>query len=119
MKSFNFMKSLEISAFIFLNFIAEDIFAQNDQSIQGINAATDKVKDFFEPATKLMYAASAIIGLIGGIKVYSKWNSGDPDTQKVAASWFGACIFLVVVATTLKTFFGLGEATKSSSVIIQ
>lgn len=31
--------------------------------------------------------------------------SGDPDTSKTAASWFGACIFLIVSATVLRSFF--------------
>ena len=55
--------------------------------------------------TKLIYAIGAVVGLIGGIKVYSKWSSGDPDTSKTAASWFGACIFLIVAATILRSFF--------------
>jgi hypothetical protein len=32
-------------------------------------------------------------------------SSGDPDTGKTAASWFGACIFLIVAATILRSFF--------------
>ena len=55
--------------------------------------------------TKLIYAIGAVIGLIGGVKVYSKCSSGDPDTSKTAASWFGACIFLIVAATILRSFF--------------
>jgi len=57
------------------------------------------VTSYFDPGTKLVYAIGAVVGLIGGIKVYSKWSSGDPDTSKTAASWFGACIFLIVAAT--------------------
>ena len=59
---------------------------------------------YFDPATKLIYAAGAIVGLIGAIKVYSKF-SGDPDTGKTAGSWFGACVFLIVAATVLRSFF--------------
>lgn len=55
--------------------------------------------------TKLIYAISAVVGLIGGVKVYGKFSSGDPDTSKTAASWFGACIFLIVAATILRSFF--------------
>ena len=55
--------------------------------------------------TKLGYAVGAVVGLIGGIKVYNKFSSGDPDTSKTAASWFGACIFLIVAATILRSFF--------------
>ena len=55
--------------------------------------------------TKLAYAVGAVIGLVGGIKVYQKFSSGDPDTSKTASSWFGACIFLIVSATILRSFF--------------
>ncbi|MBX3253326.1 MAG: DUF4134 family protein [Chitinophagaceae bacterium] len=37
----------------------------------------------------------------------NKWNSGDQDTAKVASAWFGSCIFLIVVATVLRGFFGV------------
>ena len=47
----------------------------------------------------------AVLGLVGGIKTYSKFSSGDPDTSKTAASWFFACIFLIVAATILRSFF--------------
>ena len=73
--------------------------------LAGITEATSMVSSYFEPATKLIYAIGAVIGLIGGVKVYSKFSSGDPDTSKTAASWFGACIFLIVAATILRSFF--------------
>lgn len=73
----------------------------------GINEANTKVRSYFAAGTNLMYAVGAVLGLIGAVKVYSKWNSGDPDTGKVAAAWFGSCVFLVVVATVIKSFFGV------------
>lgn len=63
------------------------------------------VTSYFDPLTLLIYAVGAVIGLIGGIKVYQKFSNGDPDTSKTAASWFGACIFLIVSATVLRSFF--------------
>ena len=60
---------------------------------------------YFDPATKLIYAAGAIVVLIGAIKVYSNFSSGDPDTGKTAGSWFGACVFLIVAATVIRSFF--------------
>ncbi|AJA67298.1 DUF4134 domain-containing protein [Myroides odoratus] len=71
----------------------------------GITEATQMVTSYFDPATKLIYAIGAVVGLIGGVKVYNKFSSGDPDTSKTAASWFGACIFLIVAATILRSFF--------------
>ena len=73
----------------------------------GINAANTQVRSYFAAGTNLMYAIGAIVGLIGAVKVYQKWNSGDQDTGKVAAAWFGSCVFLVVVATIIKSFFGV------------
>jgi len=43
--------------------------------------------------TKLIYAIGAVVGLIGGVKVYGKFSSGDPDTSKTVA------------ATILRSFF--------------
>lgn len=80
------------------------VYAQGN-GIAGINEATKMVTSYFDPGTKLIYAVGAVVGLIGGIKVYNKFSSGDPDTSKTAASWFGACIFLIVAATILRCFF--------------
>ena len=71
----------------------------------GINEANTKVRSYFSAGTNLMYAVGAIVGLIGAVKVYQKWNSGDHDTGKVAAAWFGSCVFLVIVATVIRSFF--------------
>lgn len=85
--------------------IAIDLIGQDGNA--GINEANQKVRSYFSSGTNLMYAVGAILGLIGAVKVYSKWNSGDPDTGKVAAAWFGSCVFLVVVATVIRSFFGV------------
>ena len=81
------------------------IYAQDGNA--GINQANTQVRSYFAAGTNLMYAVGAIVGLIGAIKVYQKWNSGDQDTGKVAAAWFGSCVFLVVVATVIRSFFGV------------
>ena len=75
--------------------------------IQGINEASNKVRSYFDAGANLMYAIGAVIGIIGATKVYQKWNAGEPDTGKVAAAWFGSCVFLVVVTSVLKSFFGI------------
>ena len=79
-------------------------FAQGN-GVGGITEATNMVTSYFDPGTKLIYAIGAVVGLIGGVKVDGKFSSGDPDTSKTAASWFGACIFLIVAATILRSFF--------------
>ncbi|VTR41170.1 DUF4134 domain-containing protein [Sphingobacterium thalpophilum] len=88
-----------------LQLIALSLFAQSGEA--GLQEATRQVKGYFDTGTDLMYAIGAVIGIVGAVKVFNKWNAGDPDTNKVAASWFGSCIFLVIVATVLKSFFGV------------
>lgn len=83
------------------------LYAYAQDGNAGINEANMRVRSYFDTGTSLMYAIGAVLGLIGAVKVYQKWNSGDPDTGRVAAAWFGSCIFLVVVATVLKSFFGV------------
>ena len=56
--------------------ITASVFAQGQgQGLAGINAATSLMTSYFDPATK------------------------------TAASWFFACIFLIVAATILRSFF--------------
>lgn len=98
----NQRKKVLLTFTLFLS--AMGAFAQGNGSA-GINEATQMVTSYFEPAVQLIYAIGAVVGLIGGVKVYSKFSSGDPDTSKTAASWFGACIFLIVSATILQAFF--------------
>ncbi len=88
-----------------LVFSAGQLMAQ--KAGEGFSSATSEVVKYFQLGITLMYAIGAVVGIVGAIKVYNKWNSGDQDTGKVAASWFGSCIFLVVVATILKGFFGV------------
>ncbi|KIA82439.1 carbamoyl phosphate synthetase [Flavobacterium sp. AED] len=85
--------------------ISYHAYAQD--GVAGINEANQLVRSYFDAGTELMYAVGAILGLIGAVKVYQKWNAGDPDTGKVAAAWFGSCVFLVVVATVIQSFFGI------------
>ena len=100
-KIFVYGVMLELALLITLHVVAQD------QATTGINQANTNVRTYFDAALNLMFAVGGIVGIIGGVKVYSKWSHGDHDTGKVAAAWFGACIFLVVVATLLKAFFNL------------
>jgi len=104
-RNLNKKQLVALAATIFLLLITYGVFAQDGNA--GINAANTQVRSYFATGTNLMYAVGAIVGLIGAVKVYQKWNSGDQDTGKVAAAWFGSCVFLVIVATVIKSFFGV------------
>lgn len=90
-----------------LGFIVISIYAKSQDGVQGINTANQNMRTYFEAGINLMYAVGAVLGLIGAVRVYQKWSHGDHDTSKTAAAWFGSCIFLVIVVTVLRSFFGL------------
>jgi hypothetical protein len=82
--------------------------AQTADGNNGISQANTLVRSYFQTGTDLLYGVGAIIGLIGAIRVYKIWSTGHrEDVGAAAAGWFGSCIFLVIVATVIKSFFGL------------
>jgi hypothetical protein len=105
-RNFRFTKTLAYGSVTMLGLLLTvNAFCQD--GVAGINEANTKVRGYFSAGTNLMYAVGAIVGLIGAVKVFNKWNAGDHDTGKVAAAWFGSCVFLVVVATVIRSFFGV------------
>jgi hypothetical protein len=105
-RKFGFTKTLAYGSVTMLGLLLTvNAFCQD--GVAGINEANTKVRGYFSAGTNLMYAVGAIVGLIGAVKVFNKWNAGDHDTGKVAAAWFGSCVFLVVVATVIRSFFGV------------
>ncbi len=94
-------------AIIALTFLLLALHSKAQDGSAGITQATSMVKGYFDAGCNLMYAIGAVLAIVGAIKVFRKWNEGEPDTNRVAAAWFGSCIFLVVVATVIKSFFGL------------
>lgn len=101
------MKKVLLKGLLFGISLTVSIIVAAQDGTAGINEANTKVRSYFSAGTNLMYAVGAIVGLIGAVKVFQKWNAGDHDTGKVAAAWFGSCVFLVVVATVIKAFFGV------------
>ena len=75
------------------------------QSSAGIDQATSEVSSYIDPVANLIIAIGAVVGLIGGVRVYIKWQSGDQDTQKAIMGWFGACLFLILVGVVIRAFF--------------
>lgn len=92
------MAALSLSA-------VQSTFAQG--GTVGIDAATSSLTSYVDPISTLILAIGAVVGLIGGIRVYIKWNSGDQDINKELMSWGGSCLFLVLVSVVIKAFFGV------------
>jgi hypothetical protein len=74
-----------------------------------ISQADSMMRGFFSTGITLMYSVSGVLALVGAIRVYRKWNDdeGHGQAYKAASAWFGSCLFIVIVASVLRSFFGL------------
>ena len=100
-------RKAKLCAALSVVFLLGSINGFSQDGAAGIEDANNMVREYFDVGIDLMYAIGAVLGLIGGVRVYQRWSAGDPNTGQTAASWFGSCIFLVIVATVLRSFFGL------------
>lgn len=71
-----------------------------------IDAATSEVTGMKDNLGNLVLALGGVVGLVGGIRVFVKWNNGDQDIQKHLIGWVAACIFLVISGLIVTAFFG-------------
>jgi hypothetical protein len=97
------MKKRLLTTLITLTYF-QSLFAQGGF---GIDAASSEIATFIDPVANFILIVGAVVGLIGGVRVYIKWNSGDQDVQKSIMGWFGSCLFLVTVGIVIKAFFGV------------
>jgi len=88
-------------------FLAVTVPAFAQSGVTGINTATTTLKTYVVPVTNISLVIGGIVGIVGGIRVYSKWNAGDQDINKELMGWGGSCVFLVVSSLVIKAFFGL------------
>ena len=72
-----------------------------------IEEAADGISGYFDSIQTLVFIMAGIIALLGAVRVYMKWQMGDPDVMSTAAGWFGSAIFLIVAVTVIQSFFGL------------
>ena len=83
------------------------LLAQTADGNNGISQPNTLILGYFDPATQLMYAVGALLGLIGAVRVYQLWNAPHGEANRAAAGWFGSMIFLAVVATVIRSFFAI------------
>ncbi|GJM64619.1 DUF4134 domain-containing protein [Persicobacter diffluens] len=77
------------------------------QGSAGLDAATTELLSYMKSLGDLILAIGAVVGMVGGVRVYTKWNAGDQDVNKAVMGWMGSCLFLVLVGTVIKSFFGI------------
>lgn len=49
----------------------------------------------------------SIFGLVGGVRVYTNWQLGKQQIDAQIIGWFGACIFLELMAVFVDALYGV------------
>lgn len=71
----------------------------------GLESATTTIKELFDTVANLTFVIGALVGVVGGIQVYSKFTSGDPDGGKRIGKWVGGAVFLGLVPSIIRALF--------------
>lgn len=87
--------------------VITQIQAHAQSGANGINTATSELETYVDPVSNIALVIGGIVGIVGAIRVYSKWNSGDTEINKEIMGWGGSCLFLVLSSLIIKSFFGL------------
>lgn len=87
--------------------VGKALLAQTADGNNGLSQANTMIRGYYDIATQLMYAIGALLAIGGAVHVYLVWNSHQGNAGKAAAGWFGSCVFLVIVSTVIRSFFGL------------
>ena len=73
----------------------------------GIQSATNEITDAASTLSTLCLAIGAVVGLVGAVRIYIKWNNGDQDVTKAILGWGGAALFLIASGAIISGFFGV------------
>lgn len=74
----------------------------------GATALTDaatEIQTYWDPIKLIIQAIGGVVGLIGGIRIYNKWQNGDQDINKELVGWGGSALFLIIVPQFVSSFF--------------
>lgn len=93
-----------LAVFNFANAVAQGRGSTPDINT-GLQSATQSIGEIFDTVANLTLIISALVGLVGGIQVYSKFSSGDPDGGKRIGKWVGGAVFIGLVPTIIRALF--------------
>lgn len=83
-----------------------DAFAAGGGIDGALGNANQSLRDATGTLSTLIYAVGGIVGVIGGLRIFNKWNNGDQDINKELVGWGGAALFLFLAPTIMTAFFG-------------
>ena len=92
---------------VFLTVIFYALGATAQPGLDEFDQVSREVNRFYFSFSDLTLVIGAVCGLLGGLRVYSNWQSGKHHIDAQVMGWFFSCLFLSLVGAALKAFFGI------------
>jgi hypothetical protein len=73
--------------------------------ISGINNASQDISSFYTALANLSLAIGALVGMIGGLRIFILWQKGEREIEFEIMGWLGSCIFLILLGGITKAIF--------------
>lgn len=80
-------------------------YASSSAQSETSEGAYQKIGGFFGSIVEVLYGISALVALIGAVRVYGQFTSGDCHVYQTATGWFGSVLLAVLITTFIKLIF--------------
>jgi len=67
-----------------------------------LRGARQDIVGVYPALANLCLIVGALVGTIGGLRIYIIWNRGDRNIGFEILGWFGSCLFLVLSGAFIK-----------------
>jgi len=101
-KKSNLLGKLFMATFVLMATVP--LFAQGGAA--ALTDAATEIKSYWDPVKLIIQAIGGLVGFIGGVRIYNKWQNGDQDINKELVGWGGSALFLIIVPQFVSSFFG-------------
>lgn len=92
---------------VFLAVIFFVLYATAQPGLAEFREVRKEVNTWYYNFSDLAFVIGAVCGLLGGLRVYSNWQSGKHHIDAQVMGWFFSCLFLSLVGAALKALFGV------------
>lgn len=100
-------RSLFLKAMMLCLLVGFSATMDAQSGITALSSANSTIRSYWDPMKLIIAGIGAIVGVVGAVRVFNKWNSGDNNIGKEVVAWGGSALFLVIAPSFIGSFFGL------------
>ncbi|WP_090770399.1 DUF4134 family protein [Pedobacter soli] len=83
------------------------LFLQDPPGIREFYQASSSMHGYYYSFSDLSLVLGAIVGMLGGLRVFLNWQSGRHHIDAQVMGWFFSSLFLLLCSVFLRALFGL------------